>query len=509
MRERDDAHATTRQELDAAYAEQRSDKLTIEKLQLIIARLKRLTFGKSSEKIAHQIAQFELALEELEEQEAIAEQARSHVTSLRSPPIRKLPDHLPRHDVVHEPDACSCPDCGGELRRLSEDVDEMLDVVPASWRAVRHIRPKYTCRICSRIVQARAPVKAIARGKATFATLAHIVVAKHDHHLPHYRQAEMMAAQGIDIDRSTLVRWSGQAAALLDPIVNRIREEGLKASKIHSDDTPVPVLDPGRGRTAIGRLWTYVVDDRNAGGTNPPLVWYRFTPTRSGSHVAAELATFTGYLQADAYAGYDQLYRTNRISEVGCWGHFRRKIFDLHERKATPLTTDLLRRIAELYQIEESIRGAQPDVRLDHRRRRSAPLIDDLHCALFDAFRRLSPKSEMAKAIAYGTKRWASLTRFLEDGRLEIDNLIAERSLRGVALGRKNWLFAGSQAGGERAAAIYTVIETCKLNGVEPQTYIADVIERIASDWPASQWHELMPWNWMYRSSPRLERIAA
>lgn len=228
--------------------------------------------------------------------------------------------------------------------------------------------------------------------------------------LPHYRQAEMMAAQGIDIDRSTLARWSGQAASLLDPIVSRIREEGLKASKIHTDDTPVPMLDPGRGKTATGRLWTYVVDDRNAGSATPPLVWYRFTPIRSGSHPAQELASFNGFLQADAYSGYDQLYRTNRIIEVGCWGHFRRKIFDLHEAKQTPLTTNLLRRIAALYQVEESVRGQPPDVRLAARRSRTRPLIDDLRQALLDAFRRLSPKSEMAKAIAYGTKHWASLT---------------------------------------------------------------------------------------------------
>lgn len=494
--ERDSALEAARIALAEERAQNVSNTLLIEKLKAQLARLKRLAFGKSSEKLDQEIAQLELTLEELEELEEAVAASRSGTATARPAPVRALPPHLPREDVVHEPDSCSCPECGGELRRMGEDVDELLDIVPASWRVIRQVRPKYTCRACAKIVQAPVPAKPIARGKATFGTLAHVVVAKHDHHLPHYRQAEMMAAQGIDIDRSTLARWSGQAAGLLDPIVSRIREEGLKASKIHTDDTPVPVLDPGRGRTKTGRLWTYVVDDRGCGAATPPMVWYRFTADRSGSHPAGELATFSGFLQADAYSGYDQLYRTNRVIEVGCWGHFRRKIFDLHEQKATTLTTDLLRRIAALYRIEEEIRGQPPDERRSVRHARTRPLVNDLHAALQDALRRLSPRSEMAKAITYGTKRWSSLTRFLDDGRLEIDNLIAERSLRGIALGRKNWLFAGSNVGGERAAAIYTVIETCKLNGFDPQAYIADVIHRIADNWPASRWDELMPWNW-------------
>ena len=383
----------------------------------------------------------------------------------------------------------------------------MLDAVPVQWRVVRTIRPKYSCRTCEKIVQAPAPVKAIARGKATFRTLAHVIVSKFDHHLPLYRQAEMMAAQGIEIDRSTLAGWVGQASVLLDPIVNRIRDEGLKASKIHADDTPVPVLDPGRGKTATGRLWAYAVDDRGSGATTPPLVWYKFTPDRTGAHPQAELAGFTGYLQADAYAGYDKLYATNRVTEVACWAHFRRKIFDIHATKPTPLTTDLLARVGALYEIEAEVRGQPPDIRRRSRQDRTRPLVETLRQALDDALRRLSPKSEMAKAISYGRKRWTALTRFLDDGRLEIDNNIAERAMRCVALGRKNWLFAGSKAGGERAAAIYTVIETAKLNGLEPQAYIADVIAKIAGDWPASRWDELMPWNWQAPAEPA--RLAA
>ena len=499
-------------ELEAALAVARADisarDILIDTLRVQLARLKRMQFGKSSEKLDREIAQLELALEELEAEAVIAQAHRVDPTKADRPtPVRALPAHLPREERRIEPEqgSCTCPDCGGALRPLGQDSDEMLDAVPVHWRVVRTIRPKYSCRVCEKIVQATAPVKAIARGKATFATLAHVVVAKFDHHLPLYRQAEMMAAQGIDIDRSTLAGWTGQAAVLLDPIVGRIREIGLTASKIHTDDTPVPMLDPGRGKIATGRLWTYVVDDRGSGATTPPLVWYQFTQDRTGVHPQRQLASFTGFLQADGYAGYDKLYDTNRVTEVACWAHFRRKIFDIHATKPTPLTTDLLGRIAGLYKVEEEIRGHPPDVRRRVRLERIAPLIEELRSALDDALRRLSPKSEMAKAIAYGRKRWTALKRFVDDGRLEIDNNIAERAMRSIAIGRKNWLFAGSKAGGERAAALYTVIETCKLNGIEPQAYIADVIAKVAGDWPASRWDDLMPWNW--RAEPA--RLAA
>jgi len=490
-------------ELEAALAAR--DTL-IETLRFQLSQLKRMTFGQSSEKLTRQIEQLELALEELEGEAAVADIARSapRTGNDRSAPVRQLPDHLARIERRIEPEAgsCTCPDCGGALRPLAEDRDEMLDVAPIQWRVIRTVRPKYSCRSCEKIVQARAPAKAIARGKASFATLAHVVTSKFDHHLPLYRQAEMMAAQGIDIDRSTLAGWAGQAAALLDPIVTRIREEGLQAAKIHADDTPVPMLVPGRGKTAQGRLWTYVVDDRPSGGAGPALVWYRFTPDRSGIHPQSELRQFTGLLQADGYAGFDKLYATGRIREVACWAHFRRKIFENHQNSPTPLTSDLLERIGRLYRIEEEIRGRPPDVRRRHRQDQSKPQIEELRVVTDDALRRLSPKSAMAKALAYGRKRWTALTRYLDGGIAEIDNNIAERAMRSVAIGRKNWLFAGSKAGGERAAAIYSVIETCKLNGIEPQTYIADVIEKIAGGWPASRWDELMPWNWTADVAP-------
>ena len=490
-------------ELEAALAAR--DTL-IETLRFQLSQLKRMTFGQSSEKLARQVEQLELALEELEGEAAVADVATTTVPTGndRPAPIRQLPDHLPRIDRRIEPEAgsCTCPECGGALHPLAEDSDEMLDVAPVQWRVIRTVRPKYSCRSCEKVVQAPAPVKAVARGKASFATLAHVVASKVDHHLPLYRQAEMMSAQGIDIDRSTLAGWAGQAAALLDPIVARIREEGLKASKVHADDTPVPMLVPGKGKTAQARLWTYVVDDRPSGAAGPALVWYRFTPDRSGVHPQTELRHFTGLLQADGYAGFDKLYATGRIREVACWAHFRRKIFENHQTSPTPLTADLLERIARLYRVEEEIRGRLPDVRRRHRHERSKPEIEELRVVIDDALRRLSPKSSMAKALAYGRKRWVALTRFLDEGVAEIDNNIAERAMRSVAIGRKNWLFAGSKAGGERAAAIYSVIETCKLNGIEPQAYIADVIGKIAGGWPASRWDDLMPWNWTAAATP-------
>ena len=300
-------------------------------LRAQLARLRRMTFGTSSEKLAGEIAELELTLEEYEAEAAAADirMPERPASRERSVPVRALAPQLPRHDIVHEPatGVCACPSCGGTLRRLGEDADEMLDVAPVSWRVVRNVRPKYSCRSCERIVQAPVPPKAIARGKATFATLAHVAVAKFDHHLPLYRQAEMMAAQGVDINRSTLAGWVGQAAHLLDPIVERIREEGLKAAKIHADDTPVRVLDPGSGKTATARLWTYVVDERASAGSARPLAWYRFTPNRAGLHPKRELEGFAGFLQADAYSGFAGIYTDGRIAEVACWAHFRRELF--------------------------------------------------------------------------------------------------------------------------------------------------------------------------------------
>ena len=359
--------------------------------------------------------------------------------------------------------------------------------------------------MCETIVQAPAPEKAIARGKASFRMIGHVIVSKYDHHLPLYRQAEMMATQGIDIDRSTLAGWTGQGAALLDPIVARIRDAVLSSSKLHTDDTPVPMLDPGSGKTKTARLWVHAIDDRAHGGLAKPAVWFAFTTDRRAEHPKSILKDFRGHLQADAYAGYDELYHSGRVIEVACWGQARRKIFDLHQTQASPVTTELLDRIGGLFAVEEKVRGQPPDVRHAARQSQSKPQLDELKARMEEIRAKLSAKSALAVAIAYALKRWPALIRYCENGRLEIDNLIAERALRGVAIGRRNWLFTGSKAGGERAAAIYTIIETCKLNGVEPFAYISSVMQKIAEGWPNSRIDELMPWAW----SPIAQQKAA
>ena len=462
--------AALRQALDAERAVREaaehallSRDLLIEKLKIQIARLKRLHFGRSSEKLTAEIAQLELALEEMET--AVAELAPRAPTSVRERkvPDRSLPPHLPCQEIVHLPPGgdCACPACGGRLRPLGQDSDEVLDLEPIVYKVIRHVRPKFSCRVCETIVQAPAPDKPIARGKASFRLVAHVIVSKFDHHLPLYRQAEMMAAQGVDIDRSTLAGWTGQGAALLDPIVARIKQTVLASAKLHTDDTPVPMLDPGSGKTKTARLWVHAVDDRAHGGPAKPAVWFAFTTDRRAGHPKAMLKDFRGHLQADAYAGYDDLYRTGRVVEVACWGHARRKIFDLHETKPTAVTTELLERISRLYALEEKVRGQPHDVRRAARQTQSRPQIDDLKARMLAIRAKLSTKSGLAIALHYALKRWQALTRYLDDGRLEIDNLIAERAIRGIAIGRRNWLFAGSKAGGERAAAIYSIIETC------------------------------------------------
>lgn len=506
--------AAQRQALDAERAAREaaehallSRDLLIEKLKIQIARLKRLHFGRSSEKLTAEIAQLELALEEMETAEAeLAPRAPTSVRE-RKVPDRSLPPHLPRQEIVHLPPGgdCACPACGGRLRPLGQDADEVLDLEPVVYKVIRHVRPKFSCRVCETIVQAPAPDKPIARGKASFRVVAHVIVSKFDHHLPLYRQAEMMAAQGVDIDRSTLAGWTGQGAALLDPIVARIKQTVLASAKLHTDDTPVPMLDPGSGKTKTARLWVHAVDDRAHGGPAKPAVWFAFTADRRAEYPKAMLKDFRGHLQADAYAGYDDLYRTGRVVEVACWGHARRKIFDLHETKPTAVTTELLERISRLYALEEKVRGQPPDVRRAARQTQSRPQIDDLKARMLAIRAKLSTKSGLAIALHYALKRWQALTRYLDDGRLEIDNLIAERAIRGIAIGRRNWLFAGSKAGGERAAAIYSIIETCKLNSVEPFVYITDVMQRIAAGWPNNRIDELMPWAW----NPILQQKAA
>lgn len=468
----------------------------IEHLKLIIAKLRRMQFGQSSEKIDEMVGQLELALEELETGKAERSGITEIIPAEEAPgkPVRKpLPDHLPRDTVVHAPEAACCPDCGGHLKPLGEDVSEVLDYVPASFRVIRHVRPKLACGRCDTIVQAPAAGRPIARGMAGPGLLAHVLVAKYCDHLPLYRQSGIYAREGVDLERSTLADWVGQCSALLRPLVERLRQHVLTGEKLHADDTPVPVLAPGDGKTKTGRLWTYVRDDRPAGNATPPAVWFAYSPNRKGEHPQTHLKAFKGILQADAFAGFDALYAKGDILEAACWAHARRKFFEIHQAQGSPIAAEALKRIAALYAIESEVRGQPPDIRRK-RRERAKPILDEFHLWLLDTRRQLSTKSGLAAAIGYALNHWQALIRYASDGRIEIDNNAAERALRAVALGRKNFLFAGSDAGGDRAAAIYSLVGSAKLNDLDPEAYLRFVIERIA-DYRISELDNLLPWN--------------
>lgn len=471
----------------------RHHELMIEKLRLQLARLKRMQFGRSSEKLSAQIEQLELLIEELETPTAVPPAPPAPTQRATNKPARRpLPEHLPREPVIHEA-ACACPGCGGGLRRIGEDVSEVLDYVPSHWKVIRHIRPKLACDACDRIVQASAPTRPIARGLAGAGLLAHILVSKYCDHLPLHRQSEIYARDGVELERSTLADWVGESAALLAPLVERIGAHVMQAGKVHADDTPVPVLAPGTGKTTTGRLWTYVRDERPCAGPAPPAVLFRYTPDRRGGHPKAHLEDFRGVLQADAYAGFHHLYSTGRIVEAACWAHVRRKFFDFHEATASPIALEAIARIGALYAIEDQIKGLPPDERRAQRQARAGPLLGDLKVWLNHTAAQLSAKSALAVTIRYATSRWSALTRYRDDGNLEIDNNAAERALRAVALGRKNYLFCGADSGGERAAAIYTLIGTAKLNGIDPEAYLRHVLDRIA-DHPINQIDALLPW---------------
>jgi transposase len=479
--------------LQTANERVRSHQLEIERLRLLLAKLRRLQFGRSSERLDREIAQLELTLEELEAQTSASVISASSATEpTPARPVRRpLPAHLPREEQVHRP-ACECRECGGELTKLGEDVSEVLEYVPARFKVIRHVRPKLACAHCQTIVQSPAPSRPIARGLAGPGLLAHVIVSKYADHLPLYRQSAIYAREGLDLDRSTLADWVGGASALLDPLVEAIARHVLAAEKLHGDDTPVPVLCPGRGTTKTGRLWTYVRDDRPAGSTDPPAVLFRYSPDRKGERPREHLAAFRGVLQADAYAGFERLYG-ERIQEAACWAHVRRKFYDLHVAHASPIAETALAKIGELYAIEVDLRGHPAEERAAQRQARAGPLLIEFHAWLHASLASLSKKSELALAIRYALSRWGALTRYRDDGRLEIDNNAAERALRGCALGRKNWLFAGADSGGERAAAMYTLLGTAQLNGLDPEAYLRHVLERLA-DHPINRIDELLPW---------------
>jgi transposase len=495
--------ATLKAMLVAADTRAIDAQAEIENLKLTIAKMQRDRFGASSERGRKLLDQLELQLAELEASVAqddvtdeITFPARARDTSRRKPARRTLPDHLPRERVVH-PGPCACPACGGKLRKLGEDVTETLEHIPAAWKVIQHVREKFSCRTCEAISQAPAPNHPIARGRAGPNLLAQILFNKYRAHLPLNRQRDIYAKEGVALDVSTLADWVGASAATLMPLVMAIEAHVLSAERIHADDTTVPVLAKGKCRT--GRLWTYVRDDKPFGGASAPAALFFYSPDRTAQHPESHLADYSGLMQADAYSGYNGLYARDRqpgpITEAACWAHARRKFFELAELRKAPLALEAVRRIDELFAIEREINGKPPDERCRERQTRSKPMGEELGIWLRQERRKLSPKNKIAQAIDYLMKRWPAFTRFLDDGRLCMSNNAAERALRGVAVGRRNWTFAGSDSGGRRAAAIYTLIETCKLNDVDARAWLADVLARIA-DHPAKQLDQLLPWNW-------------
>jgi transposase len=490
----------------AAESEAKVRALVIEKLKYTIRKLRHERFGQSSER-GTLLDQLELQLADLEadaaQSEAAAQMAapseRITVPSFerRRPARRPLPEHLPRERIIY-PAPATCPCCGGgTLRKIGEDVTETLELVPRQWKVIQHVREKFSCRACEAITQPPAPSHPIARGRAGPRLLAHILFSKYGLHLPLNRQSATYAREGIDLDVSTLADWVGAASATLMPLVTAILLHVFAAQRIHADDTTVPVL--AKGKTRTGRLWTYVRDDRPFAGPDPPAAAFFYSRDRGGEHPERHLAGYAGLMQADAYAGFNRLYDATRkpgpIAEAACWAHARRKFFDLARIGNAPIALEAVERIDALFAIEREINGMTPSDRVRVRHERSRPLAVELEAWLRQQRARLSKNSETGKAIDYSLKRWGALTRFLDDGRLCMSNNAAERELRAIAVGRRNWTFAGSDEGGRRAAAIYTLIATAKLNDVDPQAWLADILARLP-DHPAKRIADLLPWNW-------------
>ncbi len=470
----------------------------IERLRLIVQKLQRSQFGRRAERLDDE--QLQLGFEDLGADIARAE-ATLPSAAVKTPRIRSqtdrtsIPSHLPREDMRLDVDYQICPCCGGPLHAIGETVSEMLDHIPARLRVIRICRPRYGCRACGTIHQAPAPERPIAKGLASPGLLAHVLVSKYCDHLPLYRQSQIFARQGVELDRSTLANWVGGAVWWLEPLQARLAEHVFASQTLFADDTPIPVLDPGRGRTKTGRLWVYARDDRSWNGPDPPAAVYLYSPDRRAEHPASHLAQFRGVVQVDGYPGFERLRAGGNIELAACWAHARRKLYEVHEATGSPVAAEALRRIAELYAIEATIRSWTADARQGVRRAKSLPLVEAMKVWLEAELNRVPPRSGLADAIRYALTRWSALGRFLDDGRIELDNNTVERAIRPVALGRKNHLFAGSDGGAARWAVVASLLTTAKLNNVEPFAYLKDVLERTSNGHPMSQIDQLLPWN--------------
>ena len=478
-----------------------AERCESERLRQIIKELQRHRFGRRAEALPED--QMLLGLEDVEQtaasDEATADQAAPAERTARAHKRRinrgSLPAHLPRIEVIADIDDKTCPCCKGELHRIGEDKSERLDLVPAQFRVLVTRRPKYACRSCEDgVIQAPAPARLIEGGLPTEATIAQVLVSKYADHLPLYRQAQIYARQGIDLDRSTLADWVGHAAWHLRPLHERLLVKLRQRSKLFADETTVPVLDPGRGRTKTGQLWTYAADDRPWRGADPPGVAYVYAPDRRAERPIAHLDGFKGILQVDGYAGYPKLAERGDVELAFCWAHMRRKFYELANPGPAPIASEALKRIAEFYAIEKDIRGRSAEERRIIRQQKSRPLAEAFEPWLRAKLTLISQKGKLAEAIRYALSRWQGLTRFIDDGRIELDNNTVERTIRPIALNRKNALFAGSDGGAGHWATIASLIETCKLNDIDPLAYLNDVLARIANGHPNSEIEQLLPW---------------
>lgn len=505
-------------ERDSLRIERDVYRAEIDKLRALIAQQNRALYGPRSEKLDPD--QLQLGLEDSEQAIGTAEAAQDDhekkTPQTPRPPRHHnrgaLPEHLPRDHVTIEPDDRHCPECGHAMHVIGEDVAEQLDHIPAQLRVKVIHRPRYGCRCCECApVQAPAPERPITGGMATEALLAHVLVSKFADHLPLYRQSQIFARQGISLDRSTLANWVGRSCWWFKPLHQLLLGSILASTKIFADDTTVPVLDPGRGKTKTGRLWAYARDDRPWQGTAPPAVAYLYSEDRKGKHPIAHLAGFKGVLQVDGYSSFHTLARERKDASVTiahCWSHTRRKFFEIHKRApeaatataSDPIATEALQRIAALYAIEQDIRGKTADERRTERQARSRPLVADLKTWLMARLGEISGKSDLAKAIRYALGHWDGLCVFLDDGRVEMDTNTVERAIRPIKLTKKNALFAGSDGGGENWACVASLIESCKLNGVEPYAYLKDILRRMVEGHPINRLQELLPWNWKNRA---------